>query len=152
MTIKSLLKIILVVVIVLFIFYHFFYYIDIQQGCFITIKPSLLEFNNTTLKKGIKHIQQKSPQDYVNLCQYIDTINPNFACGGFGGGCYSTYNSNPKEIEVSTAYGDVIGAAGVIVHELCHAMQYARDKELKSFNEDECYKAMEVIDERFIRK
>ncbi|MDO8259985.1 MAG: hypothetical protein Q7T50_00615, partial [Candidatus Magasanikbacteria bacterium] len=84
-----------------------------------------------------------SPAEYSNLCQHVKVINPNYACGGLGGGCYYGSNLERKEIDISTANGGYLGqTAAVIAHETCHAKQHQEGREL---NEQECYKVDDVV-------
>lgn len=126
----------------LFLIYHFFFYIDIPNGCFVTIRPSVLEWSNTTIKKGIRYLKKEYKPQYLTFCSNVSTIDPNISCGGFGGGCYSEYKSNSGVIDVSTPYGNWKAAAKVIIHETCHAVQF---KEKRPFSESECHAKDAVI-------
>lgn len=140
--VKKLFKFLILFFLVCLIFYHFFLYIDIGNKCFIKIKPALVELTNTTMKRGIKYLKKNHFPEYKLLCENVTTINPNISCGGFGGGCYSSYRSDPGEIDISTTYGNVNNAAKVIIHETCHAVQF---KEGRSFDEAECYAKDSII-------
>jgi hypothetical protein len=120
------------------VYLHFFSYIDLLNDCRISIRMSLFEFSNLTVKDAIGVIKRALPREYRDLCANVSTIDPNFSCGGFGGGCYSTFTfeKEGRTIDVSTAKDDILWTAGVIVHETCHAMQY---HEKRSFSEAECY-------------
>ncbi|MDP3900627.1 MAG: hypothetical protein Q8Q23_06145 [bacterium] len=136
---KRLIKIFLFLAIAGFVGYRYFYYVDRDSNCFIKIKPSYLEFSASNIKEGIKILKYAVPEEYEKLCIYVDTINPNISCGGFQGGCYSFYNDNVKEIDISTANHDFLSStASVIAHETCHAIQfqtYGRE----GIDEKECY-------------
>ena len=140
MTVKRLTKIIIFLAIPLFLIYHYFFYADILQGCYIKIKPAILEFSNLSIKKAIKILKYGSPKDYKNLCDNVRAITPFPSCGGFGGGCFD--KERAKTIDISTTKRDLIWTAGVIVHETCHVIQ---NKENRAFDEGECYKAGDAI-------
>lgn len=112
-----------------------FFYIDLSSGCFIKLLPSWdLNFNTPQIKKGLKVLKNALPDDYNNICQRIEIIDPNLDCGGFEGGCY--WSGNPKRISVSTADESLSWIAAIIVHETCHSRQ---DFEKRGLNESECY-------------
>ncbi len=117
------------------LFFRYFYYMDIKNGCYLTIEPAILEFNNTSIKKAIKILKYGSPLDYRDLCKYVETITPFMSCGGFEGGCFM--QNTPKTIYVSTTRRSILQTTNVLVHETCHAKQFARGE--KAFNEEECY-------------
>ncbi len=135
------------IAVALFLFQYFFLYVDFSNGCFIKITPSLLEWNNVTMKRALRVLKYAAPDDYRKVCMHVRIINPNISCGGFNGGCFhEPYNGKePGKIDVSTSYGSLLWSAGVIVHETCHLMQY---KEHRSLDESECYHA----DDRILRK
>ncbi len=139
-TVRQLIKFIVFLLFLFFLFYHFFLYWDFSNKCFITMKPSFFEFSNTTIKKGIKYLKSNYKPQYQDFCKYVSSINPNPACGGYGGGCF--YGDNTREIYISTHYGKVKNAAKVIIHETCHAKQMAENR---TPSEDECYKKDSVI-------
>ena len=101
-----------------------------------------MEFSNSNIKKAILVLKNASPEDYQNLCRYVDTIDPNLSCGGFEGGCY--YGIRSKTIDVSTSRTSLSWTAAVIGHETCHAMQA---KEGRPLDETECYK----VDSRILK-
>lgn len=111
-----------------------FLYIDYKNGCFITLEPGFLEFNNGSIVEGIKLIKKISPTDYKDLCQNVKQISPNVGCGGVHGGCY--YESRPNKIYVNASNRDLIWNAEVLIHETCHSMQ---GNESRPFSEEECY-------------
>lgn len=147
MTIRKLSKIGLLLILVGLFFYKYFFYIDFTNGCFVKIMPGY-EFNNSTIKRAIKILKYGAPEEYANLCAHVSTINPNLGCGGFNGGCFYNPKQNEqldgRKIHISTAQGNVLWTAGVLVHETCHAMQYA---ESRPPSEQECYQA----DDRVLR-
>jgi len=136
------LKYFIIIFFLLWIFYSLFIYVDFSNGCFITIRPSFMEFSNTAMKKGIQYLKNNFPNQYSSFCKNVTSIDPNTSCGGFEGGCYSQYRSNPGVIDISTPHGDYIHAAKVIIHETCHAAQF---KEGRPFDEKECYSKDAVI-------
>jgi len=133
-------KIIKIGIIVLIIgagFLRYFYYLDIKNHCYVIIKPSFLELSSQNIKQAIKVLKYAAPEEYKNFCGHVKAINPNFACGGFGGGCYYGANVAGKEIDVSTANNGYLGwTAAVVAHETCHAIQAQEKRDL---NEPECY-------------
>ena len=135
---KKIIVIFALTIIILGFFYQFFIHADFENGCFVKIIPSPVEWNNLNIKRAIKILKYGSPPDYKDFCAHIDTIDGNTGCGGFEGGCFQP--NSPKTITVSTAQEEKIGAwsVGVIVHETCHAMQYAEGKPL---SETECHTA-----------
>lgn len=127
---------------ILFLIFGWFYsryfrYDDWSTGCHIALKPSLTELSSVSIKKAIKVLKNAQPEEYEKLCKYVDTINPNMGCGGFGGGCFYSGKRTKKEITISTSRNSSLSAtAGIIAHETCHAIQYAENRPL---NEPECY-------------
>ncbi len=116
-----------------------FVYVDVGASCRIIIAPSLLEFNNTTIKEALQLLKFGDPDNYTFVCQRVNYINPNFACGGtLQGGCFRQPRDGEggKRIEVSTANKDVLWTSSIIVHEACHVAQYL---ESRSYDETECY-------------
>jgi len=134
---KKIIKIIIIVLIVGAIFFRYFYYLDFKNQCYIKIKPSFLEFSSQNIKQAIRVLKYAAPEEYGKFCGHIKSINPNFACGGFNGGCYYGENIEKKEIDVSTANSGYLGwTAAVIAHETCHAIQAQEKREM---SEAECY-------------
>jgi len=129
---------------------RYFFYVDLGSRCRISISPSILEFNNLTVKRSIDILKYGSPSDYRDLCKYVGKINPNISCGGFGGGCFrnSEFNKGGRTIDVSTANGSLLWTAAVIVHETCHARQLY---EKRGFSETECYDAMDETLKRIVQ-
>lgn len=132
---KRILTAFVLIILCISLFFHFFIYIDFKNGCNIKIIPSLGEWNNLTIKRAIKILKYGSPNDYQNLCKYVNIIDGSVSCGGWEGGCFSgTYG--PKSITVSSAQNTEAMSAGIIAHETCHAIQF---DERRSFDETECY-------------
>ncbi len=96
---KKFMQISVFIIFLLFLYAKFFIYIDTQNKCYINIKPSILELSNLNVKRAINVLKYASPDDYKNLCKNVKTIDPNIACGGFGGGCY--YQTDTKTISIS---------------------------------------------------
>lgn len=143
---KKLLKIFITFLIFGSLFYRYFLYIDFKNDCYIKLKPSFLELSSTNIKQGIKILKLVSPDEYTYFCQHVKVINPNYACGGLGGGCYYSNNLEKKEIDISTANGGYLGqTAAVIAHEACHAQQHQEGRDL---NEQECY----LVDDKVFRQ
>lgn len=115
-----------------------FRYDDYANNCHIKIHPALLEWNNLQIKKSIKLLKEKSFPDYQRMCTSVESISPELACGGMGGGCYNP--DYPQEIVVSTIYrpkeSNTEMTAAIIMHEVCHLYQ---NKEKRPFVESECY-------------
>jgi len=131
---RKIIKIFILILIVGFFIYKYFLYFDFSNSCYITIKPSFTELSNSNIKQAIKVLKLTSPDEYDKLCSNVKTINPNIACGGFGGGCF--YHSYEKEISVSTSNNSYLGwTAAIIVHETCHVVQ---NKEGRAMSELEC--------------
>ena len=137
--------------------FWFFRYDDFSSSCHIKVSPSITEWNNLKIKKGIKLLKNKLPEDYKKMCSAVKSIRPELACGGMGGGCYNM--NNPSQIVVSTIFRSkeyhTEMTAAIIVHEVCHLFQY---KEGRQFNEGECYDelcraldTMEVRDDYYDR-
>lgn len=132
-------KIFIILILGGWLIYRYFFYIDVFNGCFIKIKPSITELSSVNIKKAIKVLKKAEPSEYKKLCRYVNVINPNFSCGGFQGGCFYSSNPNPKEIDISTSRQEFLGwTAAIIVHETCHAIQF-REKGQTGLNEEECY-------------
>lgn len=139
-------KTFIILFILSFVYFKYFYYMDIKNGCYIKIKPAILEFSNTSIKKAIKILKYGSPSDYKNLCVYVKTIDPFISCGGFEGGCF--YTTNPKTISISTSNRSLLQTTNVLVHETCHATQFAHSGTLE---EGECYAAGDRILENLVQ-
>jgi hypothetical protein len=118
----------------IFLIFHFFLYIDIKNGCFIGIIPSLLP-GNLSVKKMVKVIKLTSPDNYELLCSDVRIINKNVSCGGFDGGCYES--RKPKSIYIGNDQNNLGLGAAILIHELCHREQL---KHNRPFIEEECYK------------
>ena len=88
-------------------------------------------------------LKRVSFSDYQDVCQYVDNVNPNFSCGGMGGGC--AFRNIPGTIDISTSMDDLAWSAAIIVHETCHVKQF---KENRPVSEEECY----GMDDRVIKK
>jgi hypothetical protein len=135
---KKIIKILIILVILASLYYRYFLYIDYSHDCHIKLKHSLLELSARNIKEALKVLKRTDTEEYNKLCTNIKIINPNFACGGFGGGCYYTGPRTQGEIYVSTARdSNLAWTAAVIAHETCHAIQYNENREL---SEDECHK------------
>jgi len=120
------------------VIYRYFYYLDFENKCYIGLKPSIIEFSSQNIKQAIRVLKYAVPEEYEKFCGHVKAVNPNIACGGFGGGCYYGDNLAKREIDISTTHGGYLGwTAAVIAHETCHAIQAQAGKAL---NEDECYK------------
>jgi hypothetical protein len=136
---RKLIKTGIIVFILGAVFFRYFYYLDFKNKCYVKIWPSFLELSSQNIKQAIKVLRYADPEEYGKFCGHVKSINPNFACGGFGGGCYyGANNGNKKEIDISTANSGYLGwTAAIIAHETCHAVQAQEKGQL---NEDECYK------------
>jgi hypothetical protein len=119
---------------------RYFVWIDPGTRCVITIRPSLVGYDNTAIKRALATLQHASPGDYRSVCTHVGTINPNPACGGFGGGCFWHHQGQRGRatIDVSTEHG-LIWTVAVIVHETCHARQFHEGRPPGFDLEHECY-------------
>jgi hypothetical protein len=136
---SKLIRIIIYIFILGALYYRYFLYIDLVGGCNISLKPSLLELSSMNIKESMKILKRAHPGEYQKLCENVHAINPNYACGGFGGGCYYPpgQGKDSDEIHISTARdSNLAWTAAVIAHETCHVIQ---DKEDRDFSENECY-------------
>lgn len=136
------LKILIWIIIFGGLYYRYFFYLDLANGCHISILPSL-ELSNLNIKEALAVLKRVTPDDYRDVCQYVTRVNPNFSCGGIGGGC--AFRNIPKSIDISTSMDDLAWSAAIIVHETCHAKQFQQGR---SVSEDECY----LEDDRVIKK
>ena len=135
-------KILIWIIIIGGLYYRYFFYLDLSNGCHISILPSL-EMSNLNIKEALDVLKRVSFADYKDVCQYVAKVNPNFSCGGMGGGC--AFRNIPKSIDISTSMDDLAWSAAIIVHETCHAKQFQRGH---GVSEEECYKE----DDRVIKK
>ncbi len=136
----------------LYIFFHYFYYIDIPNSCYISIRPSFISFSNLEMKRGLNLLKQDLPENYLKVCANVNSIDPNFGCGGFGGGCFFPNEQNSTEkgmIAIGTIPGNAAKTAAAIIHETCHAIQY---HEYRAFNEKECYTIQDEAYNKLTRK
>ena len=115
-------------------------WIDFANRCVIRIRPSLVGYDNTMVKRALDTLRHGSPEDYRKVCQHVATINPNPACGGFGGGCFwhGDGQKGRATIDVSTEHG-LIWTAAIVVHETCHARQFHEGRPPGFDLEHECY-------------
>jgi len=136
------------VVVVVVLATRYLVWLDVANRCVITIRPSLVGYDNRVVKLALETLRHGSPEDYRKVCVHVGTINPNPACGGFGGGCFwhTAENRDRASIDVSTEHG-VIWTVGIIVHETCHAIQFHEGRPPNWNLEDECYKE----DDRILR-
>ena len=128
------------VVVVVVLATRYLVWLDVANRCVITIRPSLVGYDNRVVKLALETLRHGSPEDYRQVCVHVGTINPNPACGGFGGGCF-WHGQNARgraSIDVSTEHG-LIWTVAITVHETCHALQYHEGRP-PGFNlEHECY-------------
>ena len=134
-----------IVVIVAVVAMRYFVWWDVGARCVIGLRPSLVGYDNTTVKRALATLEHGSPEDYQpedyqKVCVHVATINPNPSCGGFEGGCFwhSEGNRGRASIDVSTEHG-LIWAVAIIVHETCHAIQYHEGRPAQFDLEHECY-------------
>lgn len=127
---------------VIVLVFWIFRYDDFFSGCHIRIQPSILEWNNLEIKRALKLIKQESPEDYREVCKYVDLVSPDLPCGGAGGGCF--HDVRPKTIEISTLghRGNSPITASIIVHETCHSRQ---KENKKPYTEDDCNAEMNLF-------
>ena len=144
LTYNKLIKIIIVFILMAVCYLKFFYYLDFQNDCCIKIRMSWLEWSNLSIKRALTTLKHGSPEDYKKVCEHVRVINPNYACGGFEGGCFYV-GADPYEIHVSTSQRTLAWTIAVIVHETCHAIQF---QEGRTLEERECYAA----DDRILKK
>src|SRR5689334_9250624 len=67
---------------------RYFVWLDAGHRCVIVIRPSLVGSDNSTVELALETLRRGSPDDDEKVCVHVGTINPNPACGGFGGGCF----------------------------------------------------------------
>jgi hypothetical protein len=127
-------------VVVIVVALRYFVWIDGGARCVIGIRPSLVGYDNSTVKRALDTLRHGSPEDYRQVCTHVATINPNPSCGGFGGGCFwhSEGNRGRASIDVSTEHG-LIWTVAILVHETCHARQFHEGRPPKFDLEQECY-------------
>ena len=145
MTVRRLALLAIPLAVLVAIVLRYFVYVDRGEGCFITIRPSYVDFNNATMNRALEILKYASPADYRNVCTHVGTINPNPSCGGFGGGCFWAHEAQRgghATIDVSTENGALLWTVAVIVHETCHAMQFDQRRVM---SQDECYRENDRI-------
>lgn len=124
--------------VILFVIVYFtkdLFYIDLAEGCYIVVTPSLhLEFSNAGIKRAIKIIKNTSLGNYQNICERVNLIDTNIACGGFEGGCFE--ENKPRTIYVTAPARNITWVAEVLAHEACHARQLY---ERRPRGEQECH-------------
>ena len=119
---------------------RYFVWVDVGARCVIGIRPSLVGYDNSTVKRALETLRNGSPEDYRKVCVHVGSINPNPSCGGFGGGCF-WHGQNARgraSIDVSTEHG-LIWTVAIVVHETCHAIQSHEGRPPGFDHEDECY-------------
>jgi hypothetical protein len=119
---------------------RWFVWIDPAARCVIGLRPSLVGYDNGTVKRALATLKAGSPEDYRKICTHVAWINPNPSCGGFGGGCFWHHEGQRGRatIDVSTEHG-LIWTVAIIVHETCHAVQYHEGRPPAFSLEHECY-------------
>jgi hypothetical protein len=119
---------------------RYFVWIDLGARCVIGLRPSLVGYDNTTVKRALDTLRHGSPEDYRRVCAHVGTINPNPSCGGFGGGCFwhGQGKRGRASIDVSTEHG-LIWTVAILVHETCHARQFHEGRPPQFDLEQECY-------------
>ena len=129
-----------IVVVVAVVAMRYFVWWDVGARCVIGLRPSLVGYDNTTVKRALATLKHGSSEDYQKVCVHVATINPNPSCGGFGGGCFWHFEGNRgrASIDVSTEHG-LIWTVAIIVHETCHAIQYHEGRPAQFDLEHECY-------------
>jgi hypothetical protein len=129
-----------VVAVVMVVVVRSFVWWDPGARCVIGLRPSLVGYDTTTIKRALATLAHGSPEDYRNVCAHVATINPNPSCGGFGGGCFwhTEGNRGRASIDVSTEHG-LIWTVAILVHETCHARQFHEGRPPKFDLEQECY-------------
>lgn len=132
--IKKLFITIIILFITAFILLRYFVYVDLSYSCNINIIPSM-ELSNRNIIRSLITLKNASASDYKKVCDNVQFINSNVACGGFDGGCYKTGARNT--IYVSTSQRDLVTTTMILVHETCHLLQ---EKENRVMTEQECYK------------
>jgi hypothetical protein len=127
---------------------RYFVWLDVGGRCVIGLRPSLVGYDNRTIKRALAALQEASPADYRKVCAHVASINPNPSCGGFGGGCFwhNEGNRGRASIDVSTEHG-LIWTIAIVVHETCHAIQYHEGRPPGFDLEQECY----AEDDRIMR-
>ena len=120
--------------------FRYFVWLDLGDRCVIGLRPSLVGYDNRTIKLALATLKHGSPEDYRKVCEHVASINPNPSCGGFGGGCFwhNEGNRGRASIDVSTEHG-LIWTIAIIVHETCHAIQYHQGRPPGFDLERECY-------------
>jgi hypothetical protein len=127
---------------------RYFVWADLATGCILVLRPSLVGYDNSTVKHALATLKLGSPEDYRKVCAHVASINPNPSCGGFGGGCFwhNEGNRGRASIDVSTERG-LIWTIAIIVHETCHAIQFHEGRPAQFDLEHECY----AEDDRILR-
>jgi hypothetical protein len=140
----------LAIVVVLVV--RYFVWVDVGARCVIGIRPSLVGYDNSTVKRALETLRHGSPEDYRKVCVHVGTINPNPSCGGFGGGCFwhGQKARGRASIDVSTEHG-LIWTVAIVVHETCHAIQSHEGRPPGFDYEDECYKEDNRIMKALVR-
>jgi hypothetical protein len=69
---------------------RYFVWVDVGGRCVIGIKPSLVGYDNSTVKRALETLRHGSPEDYRKVCTHVGSINPNPSCGGFGAAASGT--------------------------------------------------------------
>ena len=128
------------VVVVAVLATRYLVWLDLGNRCVIIIRPSLVGYDNRVVKLALETLRHGSPEDYRQVCVHVGTINPNPACGGFGGGCFwhGDGQKGRATIDVSTEHG-LIWTTAIVVHETCHARQFHEGRPPGFDLEHECY-------------
>lgn len=129
---------------VIFVVVKFFFWIDLATPCRITIRPSITELSNLTMKRALGVLRHAMPEEYAKVCTHVGAINPNPVCGSLGYGCFQATPANRGRatIDIGTETGSLIMTAAVIVHETCHAIQFHENRQMV---EEECQAADERV-------
>jgi hypothetical protein len=69
---------------------RYFVWLDLGGRCVIGLRPSLVGYDNRTVKLALSTLRHGSPDDYRKVCTHVASINPNPSCGGFGAAASGT--------------------------------------------------------------
>jgi len=64
-----------VVTVVAVVVLRYFVWLDLGGGCVIGLRPSLVGYDNTTIKRALATLHRGSPEDYRKVCAHVAWIN-----------------------------------------------------------------------------
>jgi len=69
---------ILLIIFLAYFIINRFNYFDAPHLCYISLTPDILSGNKTTMHRAIDRIKKSDPEDYKDLCRYVEAISEKY--------------------------------------------------------------------------